>query len=101
MVERNHELLLTVMNLRELGNCPFPYIILVVPRSLPVEVIKGEHFVLDDLLKLVLGSSSQAIFAQESQTEAVTRTIVRYVCVTQPYSQQLAPWLYKMRGTRV
>ena len=56
--ERNHELLLTVKNLRELGGSPFPYIIPIVPCSLPSEVIEGKHFVLVDLLKLVLGSSS-------------------------------------------
>ena len=39
--ERNHELLLTVKNLRELGSSPFPYIIPIVPRSLLAEVIEG------------------------------------------------------------
>ena len=57
--ERNHELLLTVKNLRELGGSPFPYIIPIVPYLSPVEVIKGKDFVLTDLLKLVIGSSSQ------------------------------------------
>ena len=84
--ERNHELLLTANNLRELGGNPFPYIISVIPHSLPVEVIEGEHFVLADLLKLVPGSSSQVISAYEGQAKAVARTIVRYVCVTQPRS---------------
>ena len=59
--ERNHELLLVMKNLRELGGRPFPYIIPIVPRSLPAEVIEGEHFVLVDLLKLVTGSSSQVV----------------------------------------
>ena len=57
-VECNHELLLTTKNLRELGPNPFPYIIPVVPRLLPVELIKGEHFVLTDLFKLNPGNSS-------------------------------------------
>ena len=57
--ERNHELLLTVKNLLELGGSPFPYIIPIVPCSSPVEVIKGKDFVLTNLLKLVIGSSSQ------------------------------------------
>ena len=60
-VERNHELLLTVRNLRELGTSPFPYIIFIVAHSLPSELIEGEHFVLADLLKLNPGSSSQAV----------------------------------------
>ena len=62
-VERNHELLLTMRNLRELATCPFPYIIFVIPRSLPVELIEGEHFVLTDLFKSNPGSSSQAVAA--------------------------------------
>ena len=57
-VERNHELLLTVKNLRVLGTSPFPYIIFIVPRSLPAELNKGEHFVLVDLFKLNPSSSS-------------------------------------------
>ena len=73
--ELNNEILLTVNNLRELGGNPFPYIILIVPHLLPTEVIEGEHFVFADLLKLVPGSSSQLIPAQEDQTEAATRTL--------------------------
>ena len=63
--ERNHELLLSVKNLRELGASPFRYIVPVIPRSLPEELIKGENFVLADLLKLILGSSSQVGSAEE------------------------------------
>ena len=32
----------------------------VLPYPLPNEVVKGEHFVLADLLKLLQGGSSQA-----------------------------------------
>ena len=63
MAERNHELLLTTKNLRELGASPFPYIIPIFPRSLPVELIKGEQFVLADLFKLNSSSSSQTVSA--------------------------------------
>ena len=31
----------------------------VLPRPLPAELVKGEHFVLEDLLKLILGRSLQ------------------------------------------
>ena len=62
-MEHNHELLLTVKNLQELGGSPFPYVIPIVPRSLPTKVIEGEHFILVDLLKLAPISSSQAISA--------------------------------------
>ena len=58
--ERNHELLLFVKNLQELGVGPFPYIVPVFPRPLPYKLVKGEHFVLKDLLKLIPRSSSQA-----------------------------------------
>ena len=56
--ERNHELFLSMKNLHELGASPFPYTVHVLPRPLPNELVKGEHFVLVDLLKLLLGSSS-------------------------------------------
>ena len=60
-----NELLLSVKNSHELGSSPFPYIALVIPRSLPGEVVGGEHFVLADLLKSILDNSSQAGSAQE------------------------------------
>ena len=50
--ERN-ELLLSVKNLQELGSSPFPCIAPIIPRLLLGEVIKGEHFVLTDLLKSI------------------------------------------------
>ena len=58
--ERNHKLLLSIKNLQELGASPFPYIVPVIPRLLPEKLIKGEHFILADLLKSIPGSSSQA-----------------------------------------
>ena len=57
--KRNHELLLSMKNLQELGASPFPYIVPILPRLLPAELVKGEHFILTDLLKLTPGSSSQ------------------------------------------
>ena len=63
--ECNHELLLFVRNLQELGTSPFPYIVPILPYPLPVELVKGEHFVLVDLLKLISGRSSQAESALE------------------------------------
>ena len=56
--ECNHELLFSVKNLQELGANPFPYIVPVLPHPFPEELVKGEHFVLADLLKLITGSSS-------------------------------------------
>ena len=59
--ERNHELLLSMKNLQELGASIFPYIVPVLPRPLP-----GEHFVLSDLLKLISRGSLQAESALET-----------------------------------
>ena len=39
--ERNHELLLSMKNLQKLGTNHFSYIVHVIPRSLPEELIKG------------------------------------------------------------
>ena len=73
-VEHNHELLLSVKNLRELGASSFRYIVLVIPRSLLEELVSGEHFVLVDLLKSIPGSSSQVRFAKEPQAETTQET---------------------------
>ena len=62
--ECNHELLLSMKNLQELGASPFPYIIPIIHRPLLEELIKGEHFILVDLLKSIPGSSSQTGSAQ-------------------------------------
>ena len=66
--EHNHELLLYVTNLRELG-ASLPYIVPVIPHPLLAELIKGEHFVLADLLKSILGSFSQVGSAQEQKPQ--------------------------------
>ena len=76
--ERN-ELLLSVKNLQKLGSSPFPYISPIIPRSLPGEVVKGEHFVLVDLFKSILSSSSQSGSARESQAEIAKGTLVSFV----------------------
>ena len=67
--ERHHELLLSVKNLQDLGASSFLYIVHVLPRPLPSEVVKGEHFVLANLLKSFLECSSQV--------EAVPRPLIR------------------------
>ena len=78
-VERNHELLLSMKSLRELGTNPFPYIVPIISRSLLAELVRGEHFTLVDLLKSILGSSAQAESTQEPQPEIVERALVRFV----------------------
>ena len=49
--ERHLDLLLSTNNLQDLCASHFPYIVPVLPRPLPNEVVKGEHFVLVNLLK--------------------------------------------------
>ena len=68
--ELHHEILLTVKNIRELSRSPSPYIITVILRPFPVEMMEGEHYVIADLLNLALGSSSPA---KNFETEAVDR----------------------------
>ena len=59
ITEREYsELLLSVKNSQELGSNLFPYIAPVIPLPLPGEVVRGEHFVLANLLKSIYGSSS-------------------------------------------
>ena len=71
--EWHHEILLTVKNLHDLSRNPSPYILPVIPHSLPIEIVEGEHYVIANLLSLVLGSSSPA---QTSETEVVGRELV-------------------------
>ena len=66
-------------NSQELGFNPFLYIAPVIPRPLPREVVGGEHFVLTDLLKSILGSSSQAGSAREPQAEIARGALVSFV----------------------
>ena len=74
-----NELLLSVKNLQELGFDPFPYIAPFIPHPLSGEAVRGEHFVLADLLKSIPGSSSQAGFTREPQAKIVEGTLVSFV----------------------
>ena len=71
--ERHHEILLTVRNLSELCRNPYPYILPVIPRPLPIEVVEGEHYVIADLLNLTLSSS---FLAKSLEIEVVGRELV-------------------------
>ena len=55
--ERHHEVLLTMKNLHDLSRHPTPYSVPIIPRPLPLEIMKGEHFVTMDLLNLIPSSS--------------------------------------------
>ena len=76
--ERN-KLLLSMKNLQGLGYSPFPYIAPVIPHPQPREVVRGEHFVLTNLLKSIPGSSSQARSAREPQAEIAKGALVSFV----------------------
>ena len=62
-----------------MGASPFPYIVPVLPRPLPEELVKGEHFILADLLKSIPGSSLQAGSAQEPQAQTARETLTTFV----------------------
>ena len=81
--ERNQEVLLTVKNLHDLSRHPSPYSIQIIPRPLPSEIVKGEHFVTKDLLNLIPGSSSSA---RELETEAAGWELVVRIQPWQPSS---------------
>ena len=73
------ELLLLVKNSQELGFSPFPYIAPVIPRPLPEEVVRGEHFVLVDLVKSISGSPSQVGSAQDPRAEITEGALVSII----------------------
>ena len=85
-MKHNHELLLTLGNLKDLATCAFPYNIPIVPHSLPTNLIKGEHFILIDLCKSISGSSSHAV-ADECKTHLCFEFISHVIlCILYPYS---------------
>ena len=54
-LERHCEVLLTLKNLADVRQSPAPYSLPVIPRSLPSEIVGGEHFVTTNLLDLLVG----------------------------------------------
>ena len=84
--ERNHEFLLSMKNLWELGANPFPYIVPVIPHQLPAELVKGEHFTLFNILKSIPSSTAQA---GSTQVEITKRSLVIFVRLNQsPLAKQ-------------
>ena len=100
-------LLLSVKNLRELRTNPFPYIVLVIPCPLLTKLVRGEHFVLADLLKSILGSSSQVGFVheQEPQAETIEEALTSFVRPNQSplveQDSQSAPYMTKKKRKKV
>ena len=79
--ELNHELLLYVKKLWELGINPFPYIVPIIPRSLTTELVRSKHFTLVDLLKPIPGA--EAGLGQEPQAEITERAFISFVQLDQ------------------
>ena len=70
--EQYHKIFLNVRNLCELSLSPYPYILPVILRPLPTEIVESEH-VIADLLNLAPGSLSPA---KNLEIEAVGRDLV-------------------------
>ena len=69
-LERHCRVLLTPENISVMRHNPAPYTLPVIPRSLPSQVVEGEHFVITDLRRLVYSSSS---FSRNPVIEASSR----------------------------
>ena len=69
--ERHYEVLLTLKNLVDMRRSPAPYSLPITPRSLPLDIMDGEHFVNPDLLSLLAGRvlSTRDPKAKESHWE--------------------------------
>ena len=70
--QKHHcEVPLTLKNLSDVRRSPTLYSLSIIPRSLPSEIVDGEHFVTTDLLSLLLGSapSSRGLEAEASSRE--------------------------------
>ena len=52
-LERRYKVLLTLKNISAMRRNPAPYTLPVIPRLLPSEIVEGEHFVIDDLRRLI------------------------------------------------
>ena len=72
------EVLLTLKNLADVRRSPTPYSLPIIPRSLPSEIVGGEHFVTIDLLGLLAGRtpSTGDLKAQALSREQASRASV-------------------------
>ena len=68
--ERHCEVLLTLKNLADVRWSPGPYNLPIIPRSLPSEIVGGEHFVTTDLLDLLAG---RAPSPRDPKADALSR----------------------------
>ena len=68
--ECHYEVLLTLKNLVDVRRSPAPYSLPIIPRSLPSEIVGGEHFVTTDLLYLL---ASRAPSPWDPENKALSR----------------------------
>ena len=68
--ERHCEVLLTLKNLADVRRSPTPYSLSIIPRSLPSEIVGGEHFITTDLLDLLVG---RTLSTRNPEVEALSR----------------------------
>ena len=54
----HYEVLLSQKNLANVRRNPAPYTLVIIPRSLPSEIVDGEHFITTNMLSLIPGSAS-------------------------------------------
>ena len=75
--ERHYEVLLTPKNRADVRWNPASYSLPIIPCSLPLEIMDGEHFITTDLLNLTAGSasSSRVLDAETSSRELVSQTL--------------------------
>ena len=73
--ERHYEVFLTLKNLADVRRSPAPYSLPIIPRSLPLEIVDGEHFVTSDMLSLLVGRapSTRDPKAEASHREQASR----------------------------
>ena len=55
--ERHYKVLLTPYNISAVRRNPTPYTLPVIPRSLPSDIVEGEHFVIANPRRLILSST--------------------------------------------
>ena len=65
--ERHYEVLLTLKNLGDVRRSPTPYSLLIIPHTLPLEIMDREHFVTSDLVSLLAG---RAPLTRDPEAEA-------------------------------
>ena len=91
--ERHYEVLLTLKNIADVRWSPAPYSLPIIPRSLPLEIVVGEHFVTSDLLSLLVGNapSTRDPEAEASHREQASRASSVPSTSTSGYSRSASP----------